>query len=172
MLSYQTAMQINDDRDVRAYITKRTCVSFLFSTSFMVLILGECANIFFWQYFLWKKIGHSSFPYFCCLCSFKVFFWANLWPIANIEYVNYKKPNTSNWYVNWAHYAKPLRHQLKAYQMRPYKLVKINTIANYIMKQSAVRIRASRKHSICHLIRLCKNCWTTNCRPRCNVFNG
>lgn len=41
VLSYQTAMQINDDRDVRAFITKRTCVSILFSTSFIVLILGE-----------------------------------------------------------------------------------------------------------------------------------
>lgn len=41
VLSYQAAVQINDDRDVRAYITKRTCVSVIFSTSFLVLILGK-----------------------------------------------------------------------------------------------------------------------------------
>lgn len=46
VLSYQTAMQIGDERDVRAYITKRTCISVMFSTSFLVLILGKnCLNL-------------------------------------------------------------------------------------------------------------------------------
>ncbi|XP_055325115.1 uncharacterized protein LOC129579264 isoform X1 [Sitodiplosis mosellana] len=40
VLSYQTAMQINDDRDIRTYITKRTCISLIFSASFFTLILG------------------------------------------------------------------------------------------------------------------------------------
>lgn len=44
VLSYQTAMQINDDRDIRTYITKRTCISLIFSASFFTLILGKCAN--------------------------------------------------------------------------------------------------------------------------------
>ncbi|XP_031631683.1 uncharacterized protein LOC116345976 [Contarinia nasturtii] len=33
-------MQINDDRDIRTYISKRTCVSLIFSASFFTLILG------------------------------------------------------------------------------------------------------------------------------------
>ncbi|XP_055325120.1 uncharacterized protein LOC129579264 isoform X2 [Sitodiplosis mosellana] len=33
-------MQINDDRDIRTYITKRTCISLIFSASFFTLILG------------------------------------------------------------------------------------------------------------------------------------
>lgn len=41
VLSYQTAMQINDDRDIRTYITKRTCISLIFSASFFTLILGK-----------------------------------------------------------------------------------------------------------------------------------
>lgn len=41
VLSYQTAMQINDDRDIRTYITKRTCVSLIFSSAFFTLIIGE-----------------------------------------------------------------------------------------------------------------------------------
>lgn len=41
VLSYQAAMQINEDRDIRAYITKRTCVSVIFSASFFTLIMGE-----------------------------------------------------------------------------------------------------------------------------------
>lgn len=41
VLSYQTAMQINEDRDIRAYITKRTCISVIFSASFFTLIMGK-----------------------------------------------------------------------------------------------------------------------------------
>lgn len=41
VLSYQTAMQINDDRDIRTYITKRTCISLIFSASFFTLIIGK-----------------------------------------------------------------------------------------------------------------------------------
>lgn len=40
VLSYQTAMQINDDRNIHAYITKRTCISLIFSVSFFTLIIG------------------------------------------------------------------------------------------------------------------------------------
>lgn len=34
-------MQINEDRDIRAYITKRTCISVIFSASFFTLIMGK-----------------------------------------------------------------------------------------------------------------------------------
>lgn len=46
VLSYQTAMQINEDRDIRAYITKRTCVSLIFSASFFTLIMGRNNYLF------------------------------------------------------------------------------------------------------------------------------
>lgn len=42
VLSYQTAMQINDDRDIRdERVQRRTCISLIFSASFFTLILGE-----------------------------------------------------------------------------------------------------------------------------------
>lgn len=44
VLSYQTAMQINDDRDIRAFITKQTCISLIFSVSFFTLIIGKIAD--------------------------------------------------------------------------------------------------------------------------------
>lgn len=46
VLSYQTAMQINDDREIGTYITKRTCVSLIFSASFFTLILGKPPQFF------------------------------------------------------------------------------------------------------------------------------
>lgn len=40
ILSYQTAMRAGNDRDGREYITRRICVSFVFSVGFFTLIAG------------------------------------------------------------------------------------------------------------------------------------
>lgn len=40
ILSYQTAMRAGN-RDVREYITRRICISFVFSVGFFTLIAGE-----------------------------------------------------------------------------------------------------------------------------------
>lgn len=54
LLSYQTAMRANDERDVRAYITKRTCVSLIFSIGFFTLVIGKIFhfNLRHFQFFL------------------------------------------------------------------------------------------------------------------------
>lgn len=41
ILSYQTAMRAAHDRDAREYITRRICISFVFSVGFFSLIAGE-----------------------------------------------------------------------------------------------------------------------------------
>lgn len=61
VLSYQTAMQINDDRDIRTYITKRTCVSLIFSASFFTLIIGKHFSMVF-QSFSFCYSLKNQFP--------------------------------------------------------------------------------------------------------------
>lgn len=41
ILSYQTAMRAGDDRSIGQYITKRICISFVFSIGFFTLICGK-----------------------------------------------------------------------------------------------------------------------------------
>ncbi|XP_055381036.1 uncharacterized protein LOC129611756 [Condylostylus longicornis] len=40
VLSYQTAMRASGSRDIREYVTKRTCVSLILSIAFFTLIAG------------------------------------------------------------------------------------------------------------------------------------
>lgn len=63
VLSYQTAMQINDDRDIRAYITKQTCISLIFSVSFFTLIIGKqtISNIIYFDHCLDGFQFHFNF---------------------------------------------------------------------------------------------------------------
>lgn len=44
ILSYQTAMRANHERDSREYITRRICVSFVLSVGFFTLIAGESSE--------------------------------------------------------------------------------------------------------------------------------
>lgn len=44
ILSYQTAMRANHERDSREYITRRICVSFVLSVGFFTLIAGDSSE--------------------------------------------------------------------------------------------------------------------------------
>lgn len=52
VLSYQTAMRINGERDVRAYISKSTCISLVFSVAFVTLVLGKYNIIIYFSHLI------------------------------------------------------------------------------------------------------------------------
>lgn len=62
ILSYQTAMRANHERDSREYITRRICVSFVLSVGFFTLIAGESSeegSLIEWKL---TTVSHSRIP--------------------------------------------------------------------------------------------------------------
>lgn len=60
ILSYQTAMRSSDERNVREYITKRICISFVFSIGFFTLIAGK---IFIIRFSLSLTLSRPFIPF-------------------------------------------------------------------------------------------------------------
>lgn len=155
-------MQINDERNVHAYITKRTCISLIFSVSFFTLIIGKSHGDLYAEYR--ENNIHAIFA--------QVFCWASTCLIGIIRYGNCSNPNTWHWSNNFKHCANRLRWPLTTSPKQSHRTHSPNTIKYCGMKLLRARIRPSIRRTTRNWTHSLRNWSTTNCTLRTAVWRG